>query len=158
VCVVAIAYAVLAMLPSSSDQFAVAQLPPRPDTPAPVAKPAPSAARGAFIELRAEFPAAWPWETSHWRDLQTVVQWQDPWGMWHDVEGWQGTLDGVEVGEDGAVVGLKLWWVGGADLGTGPFRWRVTHGQGGRLLGTSEPFGLPSAANTTLTVEVSLTQ
>jgi hypothetical protein len=121
-------------------------------------KPASSAVRGAFIELHTEFPATWSWETSHWQELWAVVQWQDLSGAWHDVEGWQGTLDGVEVGENGAVVGLKLWWVAEPDLGTGPFRWRVTYGQEGRLLGTSAPFHLPSAANTTLPVVVSLTQ
>jgi len=77
-------------------------------------------------------------------------------GNWHDVEGWQGTLDSVATGEGGTVMGKKVWWVAERDLGTGPFRWVVTRDEGGRLLGTSEPFDLPGAVGATVTVEVSL--
>jgi hypothetical protein len=82
-----------------------------------------------------------------------AVQWQDTGGRWHDVEGWQGTLDDVALG-----VGNKLWWVAQSDLGTGPFRWIVRRGFGGDLLAESEPFYLPGTAGETLQVELSLTR
>jgi hypothetical protein len=88
-----------------------------------------------------------------WQELWTVVQWQDPYTeVWHDVEGWQGTLDGVTDG-----LGKKTWWVASRDLDTGPFRWRVYRSEGGTLLATSEPFNLPGAVGAAVTVEVALT-
>ncbi len=122
-----------------------------PPTPPPAARPAPA---GAQIELRVQFPPTWPWTKSHWQELWTVVQWQDTWGDWHDVEGWQGALDDVEIGEGGEVVGQKVWWVAESDLGKGPFRWRVY--QGWRLLAQSGTFDLPDSNGATVMVEVSL--
>jgi hypothetical protein len=93
---------------------------------------------GAHIELQVSSapPGAW-----------TVVQWQDYAGDWHAVEGWRGTL---EAGE------RKRWWVAHKDFGTGPFRWALYGSQGGQLLGTSDPFYLPDAANEMMSVVISL--
>jgi hypothetical protein len=83
--------------------------------------------------------------------LWTVVQWQDALGGWHDVEGWRGTLD-----EIGNGVGQKAWWVARPDFDTGPFRWMIYQGPGGRLLAASEAFRLPHYETLTVVVEVSL--
>jgi len=110
-------------------------LPPRPSPPLPPLPDRPQGStsdeqatppRGATIELIVESgsPALW-----------TIVQWQDGLGGWHNVEGWQGTLD------DGT---HKVWWVDAADLGKGPFRWLVELDDG--MLAVSEPFDLPAAA------------
>jgi hypothetical protein len=133
-------------------------LPPRPEVPSPSDDVEPSTQAQAQIQLQVQFPDNWPWQTTHWQDLWTVVQWQDPTGAWHDVEGWRGTLDEVRSDEDGAVTGYKTWWVGGEHMGEGPFRWLVYQGKGGWLLATSESFDLPSVDKTTLVVEVPLTR
>jgi hypothetical protein len=87
---------------------------------------------GAFIEL--DFSSA-P------ADAWAVVQWHCPSdgrsaGSWREVEGWRGSLPGS-----------GRWWVHPKDFGTGPFRWLVTAGPGGSVLGSSRPFQLPGAAN-----------
>jgi len=130
-------------------------LPPRPypETPTPLGEPVDPSA-GAQIQLRAQFSPTWPWHEVHWHEVWTVVQWQDQWGVWRDVQGWQGGLDDVEI-EDG-VVGLKTWWVGSSDIGRGPFRWVISLGEGGDSLGISEPFRLPDAQYVTMVVEVEL--
>ena len=154
--VVAITCALLIVVALSSvTQPALADLPPRP-TAKPIESGG-SAPSGAMIELLVQFPTTWPWDKIHWQDLQTVVQWQDEWGHWHDVEGWQGELDGVVIGEGEKVVGKKMWWVAGSDLGKGPFRWLVTQGKGGNLLATSASFDLPGVAGQSAMVEVSPT-
>jgi hypothetical protein len=115
-----------------------------------------------LIELRVQFPQTWPWGEVHWQKLWTVVQWQDeadwanPGGVWRDVEGWQGELEEIAIGEVGEVVGKRLWWVAKANLGKGPFRWQVYQGKGDALLVTSEPFYLPDIKGQTRVVEVSL--
>ena len=83
--------------------------------------------------------------------LWTVIQWQDAFGNWHDVEGWRGTLDDV-VGSQGE----QVWWVAQADRGAGPFRWLVYDRLGGKLLARSELFNLPTASGQTVRVQVSL--
>lgn len=140
----------LAALPTTAKA-----LPPRPTAPGQPADIDPSAR--AQIQLKVQFPDGWPWQTTHWQDLWTVVQWQHPQGTWHDVEGWQGTLDEVKSSENGAVTGYKTWWVGGEHMGKGPFRWLVYQGKDGRLLATSESFDLPSINGALLVVEVVLT-
>ena len=77
-----------------------------------------------------------------------MIQWQDSVGDWQDVDGWQGTLNN----------NYRRWWVAAKDFGTGPFRWLVTRGPGGEVLGTSEPFNLPAGANQVILVQVSLTR
>jgi hypothetical protein len=148
VCTV-LAIALLATLPQPAQA-----LPPRPTVPSGPEED--SSAVGAQIQLQAQFPKNWPWETTHWQDLWTLVQWQDAHGEWHDVEGWQGTLDTVEIDAVGTVAGHKTWWVGEENMGEGPLRWRVYQGQDSPLLATSEPFYLPSASKTTLEVKVTL--
>lgn len=120
------------------------QLPPRhppPATPGPGNddgdhghNPPP----GAYIELQTQAapPEAW-----------TKVQWQDQAGDWHEVEGWQGTL------ESG---GNKRWWVAAKDFGRGPFRWVVMAGKGGQLLAFSAPFNLPGGSYEIVQVKVVL--
>jgi len=88
---------------------------------------------GAWIELHAPQALAGGW---------AVVQWQDRAGIWHDVEGWRGRLDG----------GVESWWVHPKDFGSGPFRWTVSEQAGGKLLGASQPFSLPAEANQVLQV------
>lgn len=131
-------------------------LPPRPEVPSPPDDVGVEPSAQAQIQLQVRFPDNWPWQTTHWQDLWTVVQWQDPIGTWHDVEGWRGTLDEVKSNGDGAVTGYKTWWVGGEHMGEGPFHWLVYWSEGGRLLATSESFDLPGVNKATLVVEVPL--
>jgi hypothetical protein len=133
-------------------------LPPRPEVPSPSDDVDVESSAQAQIQLQVLFPDSWPWQTTHWQDLWTVVQWQDPMGTWHDVEGWRGTLDEVKSSEDGAVTGYKTWWVGGEHMGEGPFRWLVYRSKGGQVLATSESFDLPGVDKATLVVEVLLTR
>jgi hypothetical protein len=93
---------------------------------------------GAFIELQAE-----PLQP----DLWTRIQWQDAFGNWHDIEGWQGSFNPDQ---------RVLWYVGAEQLGDGPFRWLVYESQGGDLLAVSDSFHLPSRGGEVLHVEVSL--
>jgi hypothetical protein len=142
-------------MPWASVPAAQADLPPRPTVPVQATtKPSPPV--GAWIKLQVQFPADWPWASVHWQDLWTVVQWQDAWGDWHTVEGWQGELDDVAVDAAGMVSGHKTWWVAEKDFGTGPFRWVVTQGKGGTLLGASQSFDLPSFNRETVTAQMPL--
>ena len=110
-----------------------------------------SASAGAPLVLRVLFPSTWPWDDIHWQDLWTVVQWQDRGGNWHDVEGWQGTPDGIVGGE-----GRKTWWLSRHLCGQGPFRWVIYAARGGEPLATSEPFHLPTAPGQLLRIEVGI--
>jgi hypothetical protein len=115
-------------LPSLT-QAAPPALPPRPGPqPFPLSSPSESeSSDGGYIELRVR-----PTQAGLW----TIVQWQDDQGDWHDIEGWQGTLD------EGS---KKVWWVDPGAFGKGPFRWVIYQGQQGRQLAQSEPFYLPHA-------------
>jgi hypothetical protein len=123
----------------------VADLPPRP-TAAPTATPLPDndtdngdvTPQGATITLMVENPPPQAW---------TVVQWQDAFGEWRDVTGWQGRLD------DGAG-DAKIWWVAAKDFDTGPFRWQVYEQDGGELAASSDAFMLPAEAGAVVVVEV----
>jgi hypothetical protein len=154
-CGIACALLVIAPLPAWV-QAASSDLPPRPPTATPVPPEKPgngakaSEHAGAWIELHFQLPAHSP--PLHGPELWTVVQWQDTDGGWHDVEGWQGTMDDLAIG-----VGNKVWWVAENDLGTGPFRWIVRRRYGGDLLAGSESFHLPGTAGETMQVEVSAT-
>ena len=115
------------------------------DRPSPV--PSASPGEGAlfsegYIEL---------YVLSNRADLWTVIQWQDHFGIWHNVEGWQGTPDEIENGK-----GRKTWWIGQANMETGPFRWLIYQSAQGRLLGRSSPFYLPGRVEQVVKVEVSL--
>ncbi|MCP4542915.1 MAG: hypothetical protein GY832_37830 [Chloroflexi bacterium] len=149
----------IALLPLAA-QAAPSTIPPvptRPPTPTPTLVPVPPAPAsasdaspdGSLIELQVKFPKTWSKAGIHWQDLWTVVQWQDNRGIWHSVEGWQGTLNEVQ-----GAVGKKEWWVAGADLGKGPFRWLVYQSQGGGLFATSESFYLPANVGQLVLTEV----
>jgi hypothetical protein len=94
-------------------------------------------AEGAYILLQAgAFPAG------SWN----VVQWLDQDGIWQDVDAWEAPLP---------VDGQQNWWVAPKDFGTGPFRWVVTQGQDGTVLGTSGEFTMPTGSGQTVRVVVS---
>jgi hypothetical protein len=115
------------------------------DTPTPVPsengdgdRAKDSGSIGAWIELQTQNAPAGAW---------SVVQWQNSNGNWENVDGWQGTLDSN---------GLRRWWAAEKDFGDGPFRWVVTQGKGGPVLGTSQSFYLPAGANETVWVKLTL--
>ena len=116
---------------------ALAALPPRP-TPKATLVPTKSSETGGYIKLQVEAAPA---------DMWTMVQWKDAHGSWHDVGGWQGTLD------DKAT---KLWWVAPKDFATGPFRWAAYDGLEGQLLGLSAEFNLPASAKQIVLIELVL--
>ena len=157
-----IAISICILLIAASLPLTARALPPPPPPPPPTSTPTPPAptpappsqsqpATGGSIALRMQPAYEELWQTYFWQDVWTVVQWQGLSGAWHDVAGWQGTLDKVV---DGA--GQKTWWVAGADLGRGPFRWVVYQNQGGPTLSTSESFYLPAASGKSVTVETAL--
>ena len=93
---------------------------------------------GTHIELQTQPGVAGLWG---------VIQWQDQQGAWHNVEGWQGTVDNH---------GFRRWWVDQKDFATGPFRWVVMSGNNGMIRGTSQIFDLPAGADQTLRVVIPL--
>ncbi len=135
---------------------ALAELPPRPDPPTTVpTQQAPTGTAGLL--LKATFPADWPWTRVHWQMPWTVVQWQDAEGEWHVVEGWQGTLDTIEPGTGGTMVGQKVWGVARRDFDTGPFRWLVYADRSQETrLATSAPFYLPGGPEEARVVTLTL--
>jgi len=128
---------------SAAAQVHPSDLPPRPLPLPPVARNDGALNSEGYIQLHVLSARA---------DLWTAIQWQDHDGIWRPVEGWQGTLDEIENGK-----GKKTWWVGKADMGTGPFRWLIYSRYQGKLLATSSPFYLPGLIEQTMQVEVSLT-
>jgi hypothetical protein len=116
-------------------QPALAALPPRPTAEPTSEKPEET---GGYIKLQVDAAPAEMW---------TVVQWVDANGDWHDVDGWQGTLD------DGVT---KLWWVAPKDFATGPFRWAAYAAPEGELLGLSAEFNLPAQVKETVFVDLVL--
>jgi len=113
-----------------------------PDRATPTPRPRPSShaqddqPRGAWLELQVANVPAGAW---------AGVEWQTSAGDWQAVDGWQGALPES-----------SRWWVAPKDFGSGPFRWVVSRGQGGPLLGASQPFRLPAAPDETLAVTVSV--
>ena len=74
-----------------------------------------------------------------------MVQWQDPQGNWHNVEGWRSVLGSS---------GYQRWAVESKDFGAGPFRWQVRQsGPDGTVLSTSATFTLPVGAGVTVQVQ-----
>lgn len=143
----------LALLPTLV-QAAPETLPPRPPTPTPTQATSQTPSRaptGALIILETTFDNDWPSRGLAWQDLWTMVQWQDGNGAWHDVEGWQGTLDEVE-----GSLGWKTWWLAPDIFGRGPFRWVVYEQQDGPVMVISESFHLPDQKGGSRTVEVAL--
>lgn len=107
---------------------------------------------GARLQVHALFSESWPWDEMHWQNVWTTIQWSDNEGVWRDVAGWQGGLDAIVL-DDAGWVGIKEWWAGEENLGTGPFRWKIYQSSGGPLLVTSEPFYLPELAGSTLILQ-----
>jgi len=124
---------VFIQMPAFDAQSGVAELPPRPQ---PTAVPQ-NSLQGGYIVLSLSAVEA--------GEVWTMVQWQDGWGDWHTVDGWQGTLDAD---------GMKTWFVGPEHLGSGPFRWLVL--QEDELAGMSDPFFLPGEINQVVNVAVTL--
>ena len=129
-------------------------LPPRPAMDGSAVSK--SADDGATIRLELDFADRWYDFGKEWGALWTAVQWQDAEGDWNTVDGWQGSLDTIEVTGNGAIVGHKGWWVTEGDLGSEHFRWQAFASQGGELVATSDPFDLPVQSGWTVLVEVAL--
>lgn len=127
-------------------------LPPRPTPPKPVVSEVPN---GGKIMLQADFADDWPEAGLNWQDLYTVVQWQDEFGDWHDVKGWQGSLDEVS-SKEGQVEGVKTWWVPALLFGSEMFRWQVYTEYGGSLMAQSVTFDLPEQKGQIVVVGVVL--
>lgn len=120
----------------NSGRAALAQAPER--TPVATLPAGAPASAVAAIALHAPGAPASAW---------TVVQWADPLGGWHEVEGWRGDLDEGQ---------QKVWWVLGKDFNTGPFRWVVLHNKtSGQVWAISKSFDLPAGANQWVHVTVS---
>jgi len=134
------------LLPSSSARATQLALPPRP-TPTTTLKPPKSAPDGGVIELYIKFDQAIVPTQALW----SIVQWQDSLGMWHDVDGWQGTPDAIITG--GAT---KTWWVNKTDLGKGPFRWVIYAADKNKWLAESPSFYLPKTPGQKVEIVVSL--
>lgn len=126
-----------ALPPSMTQAALISPLPPR-STPVPPPADEDDEPIDAYIELQVQSAPSGVW---------TVVQWQDSAGIWHDVKGWQGTLD------EG---GRRVWWVARTDFGKGPFRWVIYQSPDGDRLAESETFYLPNSTGETGTIEVSL--
>ncbi|MCA9924742.1 MAG: hypothetical protein KC419_00340 [Anaerolineales bacterium] len=117
-----------------SPQATTAALPPRPTV-----EPAKAKLPGALIQLQIEGAALGS------EGVWTVVQWVDTFGVWHNVDGWQGTVE---------LDGTQTWWFAEEYLGAGPFRWQVFSTEGGDLLETSDEFNLPDMSGYMLIVPV----
>lgn len=109
-------------------------LPPRPTVEPAKAKKLP----GATIRLQVSGV------TVGTAGVWTKIQWVDASGDWHDVDGWQGTVEPD---------GTQTWWGGPEHMGAGPFRWLVLSAQDGDVLAMSDSFHLPDI-NRTVTVVV----
>jgi hypothetical protein len=132
-------------------QAAPSALPPRP-VPGPHSTSS-RAPTGGYIELDVQLGQSWAAGDVPWQALWTVVQWQDRADEWHDVVGWQGSLDEANSAEC-----KKVWWVAREDLDQGPFRWVVYRRRGGESLAQSESFDLPHKVGETVSVGISLRQ
>lgn len=67
------------------------------------------------------------------------VQWQDGLGAWHNVDGWQATVQ-----PDANNFQVVRWTISPASYGQGPFRWVVVQPDGS-VWGVSPGFNLPTA-------------
>lgn len=112
---------------------AVAAPVPPTVTPAPPA-PEPLA---ALLVLHAPGFGAGSW---------AVVEWQDPAGGWHAVEGWRGALEAAWPG--------AAWAVLPPEFGQGPFRWRVMAAAAPSSACVSNSFWLPATAGERLDIWV----
>lgn len=94
---------------------------------------------GIALEGRRDWPT----------NAYAVVQWQDGWARWNDVENWRGPLT------SNAPYPV-VWGVYARDFGTGPFRWVVYEREGGPMWGVSAAFYLPAQAGRLLVVPLAL--
>jgi hypothetical protein len=78
------------------------------------------------------------------------VQWQDSFGLWHDVPSWQGTLTASETRN----TPYQQWSISPELQGRGPFRWVVYNQLGDSLLGVTPGFMLPDRPGLHLNVNV----
>ena len=131
-------------------------LPPRESPATPTEVLVQPNGQGARVHLQAHFSQDWPWEAMHWQeDLWVVVQWYDPsTGIWHDVDGWQGSFEAIQQAEDW--MGMKELWLADVHLGTGPYRWQVFEKDSNHLLSTSEEFYLPARGGDLMAVDMML--
>lgn len=79
------------------------------------------------------------------------IQWMDSNGGWHDVPGWQGSLD---MATD-STTPFKQWTVFHSQLGAGPFHWVIYTQKGGSVWGVSPNFNLPRNGGELLSTFVS---
>jgi len=81
-----------------------------------------------------------------------TVEWQDGFGNWQPVMGWQGMADTV----DTAGTLTKQFGVYQRNYGQGPFRWAVYNSAlGGTLLAVSPSFNLPTTNGQVMTMDLS---
>lgn len=162
----------LALAGINAPDTVYAELPPRPtlpatETPTATATPTPTSVAGE-TPVATNTPAVMPTATAmppaanvpatsemppvrirlvagvlHNRGW-SVVQWQGTDGVWHDVDGWQGTVEN----------GFKQWRVAPRHYGQGPFRWVVWNQDRTRVVAVSNPFILPDTETTPLIVEL----
>ena len=102
-----------------------AELPPRPEPPAPVQHTPTDQSdddiEGAKIILTIPMSTPLPINQASW----TQVQWQDVDDQWHDVSGWAGTFTLSPDHQSWEVE----WWVDKEHFGDGPFRWQIEIGK-----------------------------
>jgi hypothetical protein len=148
-CITLCAAALILAAPANAAQPAQT-LPPRPTlVPAPTATPAAGAVNvfqtgdpGSRIELSIADSAL---RTRAGR--YAIVQWGDPNGGWHNIDGWQTRLDG-------AVAGAPQWWVHPREFGKGPFRWAVYRDRERAPETVSVPFWMPGHSGQLMRVEL----
>lgn len=116
-------------------------LPPRPQAQ-------PTVSAGGLIKLIFRFDSGLASAAMGW---QTMVQWQDALGSWHDVEGWRGTADQLY-----SDWGQKTWWLSEEHFGTGPFRWVVYDDDANKPIAVSDLFYLPHASGEVVWVRVTI--
>jgi hypothetical protein len=80
-----------------------------------------------------------------------TVQWLDGYGIWHPVDGWQGTASSI----DNNGVLLKQWDIPPSLFNLGPFRWAIYAYAGGPLIGVSPNFNMPKTAQLDFFVSLS---
>jgi hypothetical protein len=78
------------------------------------------------------------------------VQWQDPFGLWHDVPTWQGTLTMSE----NRSTPYQQWAISPELQGRGPFRWVIYNPLGDAVLGVTPSFTLPDRSGINLNMTV----
>jgi hypothetical protein len=78
------------------------------------------------------------------------VQWQDSFGLWHDVPTWQGSL----AASDNRSTPYQQWSISPELQGLGPFRWVVYNPLGDSVVGVTPGFMLPDRGGVNLNVNV----